>query len=403
MSVVVVGAGHASGQFVASLRQSGYSDSIDVVGTEAYVPYQRPPLSKEYLQDKVDTDRIRLRPPEFYEQRDIQLHLEREVIGIDRARKKAIVDDGTQLDYDDLVFATGSLPRSLDVPGADLDGVHLFRTIDDVNSIKNELGSSVNNLVIIGAGYIGLEVAASCKDRAATITVIELMDRVLERVTSEAMSQFYENLHSKNGIQIKLSSKVVSLAGDSSDKVKSVQCSDGTELAADVVIIGVGVHPNTHLAEEAGLSTSNGIVVDEYTRTSDPHIYAIGDCSNHPNGLLDRRLRLESVPNAMEQARIAAQNICGESVIYESYPWFWSDQYGLKLQMAGLPDGHDDIVRRDGTSEDHFSLFYFSEHNLIAVESIDMPKEFLAARRLLGRNIDRQKLADPLFDMKGFF
>lgn len=399
MAVVVIGGGQAAGQLVASLRQEGYEDRITIICEEPHLPYQRPPLSKQYLKGEVPADKVPLRPRAFYEAKQIKVLEDQRVMGFDSKQQKVICNNGSDLPYDDLVLATGSKPIPLSVPGADLKNVHLFRTLDDVDAIRAQLNDP-RKIAIVGGGYIGLEVAASCQLLGHQVTVIELEDRVLKRVATPMMSKFYQDLHTERGVTLHLNKKVEQILSDDSGSVSSIKLTDGEIIDADIVIVGIGIRPVTNLAEEQNLEVNNGIFVDEHCRTKSPHVYAIGDCTNHPNPLLDQRIRLECVPNAMEQARVAAQNIAGKDTTYASYPWFWSDQYELKLQMTGLLHNHDDVVIRGSMENNTFSVFYLRQGKLISADAVNMPRDFIAAKQLLGRNLDSSELGNPEVDLK---
>ena len=397
LTIVIVGGGHAAGQAAASLRQEGYEGAVVVVGEEPHLPYQRPPLSKEYLAGEQGLERVHLRPQRFYADHDIEVRSGVRVSAIDRARNAVICDDDTMLPYDRLLLATGSRPRRLDVSGCDLDGVCLLRTIADADSIRDKLKPGAK-LVIVGGGYIGLEVASVAVRHGMDVTVLEMEERILARVTTPAMSEFYHRLHTGKGVTIRTNARAAAFAGNG--RLAEVRCADGTSVPADLAVVGVGIVPNVELAEEAGLACDNGIVVDERTGTADERIYAAGDCTNHPNPLLGRRLRLESVPNAMEQSRVAAANLAGGERTYASVPWFWSDQYDLKLQMVGFStDAEHEVVRGD-PDEETFATFHFRGDTLIAADAVNRPREFMVARQLVGRTVDASRLADPDTDLK---
>ncbi len=398
--VVIIGGGHAAGQAAASLRQEGYEGAITLIGEEPHPPYQRPPLSKAYLAGEQGIEKVYLRPENFYESKDITLQKGVRVGAIDTKAQSVTTDSGATTPWEQLIIATGTRPRQLPVPGADLAGVHYLRTIADVDGIRAELTSDTQ-LVIIGGGYIGLEVAAVAIEAGAQVSVLEMEGRILQRVTTEQMSAFYHQLHTKRGIDIRVNTGATAIEGN--DKVTAVVCGD-EKIPADLVIVGIGVIPNIELAEAAGIICDNGIVVDERCLTSAPNVYAIGDCSNHPNPLLDRRLRLESVPNAMEQSRVTAANIVGKDKTYASMPWFWSDQYDLKLQMLGFSADGDEVVQRGDMANNEFAVFYLKDGAIVAVDAVNSPREFMAAKQLVGKTIDKAKLADtsvPIKDLLG--
>ena len=399
MSVVIVGAGHAGGQVVASLRQLKYDGPITLIGSESYLPYQRPPLTKEYLRGEFDIDRVTLRPAQFYEKNSVDVVLGRRVNEIDKQNRAAVCEDGQIYEYDSLVLTTGSAPIKPPIPGIDLKGVHLLRTIEDVNGIVGDLREG-KRAAVIGGGYIGLEAAASLRKLGYEVAVIEMEDRLLKRVATERMSKFFLELHKSNDTQFHLNSQVKEIVGDEDGIVNGLRCSGGVEIDVNLVIVGVGIRPEISLAESSGLKCENGVWVDEYCNTSDEAIFAAGDCTNHPNSLIDRRLRLESVPNAMEQARATASNVVGKTLEYASYPWFWSDQFDVKLQMVGFADGRDDsVVRRDQES-DSFIEFHLAKGVLVGADAINSPKEFLAARRLMGKSLDIEQLGDQNVDLR---
>lgn len=394
--VIIIGGGHAAGQVAASLRQEGYEGPVTVIGDEPHPPYQRPPLSKAYLAGEQGIEKVYLRPETFYESKNITLQKGVRVTAIDTEAQTVSTDSGESTPWEHLIIATGTRPRRLPVPGADLDGVHYLRTIADVDGIRSELTQG-KKLVIIGGGYIGLEVAAVAIEAGADVSVLEMEDRILQRVTTEQMSEFYHQLHTGRGINIRVNTGASAIEGDG--KVEAVLCGD-EKIPADMVIVGIGVIPNIELAESAGIACDNGIVVDERCTTSKANVYAIGDCSNHPNPLLDRRLRLESVPNAMEQARVTAANIVGKDKTYASMPWFWSDQYELKLQMLGFSADGEEVVQRGDMASNEFAVFYLKDGAIVAVDAVNSPREFMAAKQLVGKVIDKTKLADTSVPIK---
>ena len=397
MTIVIVGGGHAAGQAAASLRQEKVADEIVVIGEEPHIPYQRPPLSKQYLSGEYGLERVLLRPSRFYEDKNIDVRTGVRVERIDPNAQTATCDDGRVVGYDKLLLATGAKPRKLNSPGSTLPGVHYLRTIADADAIKQDFQPG-RRIAIVGGGYIGLEVAAIAIEAGLRVTVLEMEDRILARVATPAMSAFYTELHTDKGVVIRTRRRVESFAG--SERLTGVVCADGEVVAADLAVVGIGVVPNTELAEAAGLDCDDGIVVDETTRTADPHIYAAGDCTNHPNPLLGRRLRLESVPNAMEQSRVAAANLAGETRTYANVPWFWSDQYDLKLQMVGFSRDADRHVVRGDPAKRQFAMFYFSGDTLIAADAVNSAREFMVARQLVGKSVDAGRLADPGADLR---
>lgn len=391
--IVIAGAGHAAGQAIASLRHEKFDGEIVLIGDEPYLPYQRPPLSKKFLAGEMPAERLYLKPASFYEDPKITLRLDTRVAAIDTAGKTLSIDGGDDLAYDKLILALGSRARRLRVDGADLRHVHYLRTITDVEAIRAELDVG-RRLVVVGGGYIGLEVAAVARTLGLDVTVVEMADRVMSRVVSAEISDFYQIEHTNHGVKLKLSSTVKALQGKK--RVRQVVLDDGEEIPADFVVIGTGIVPNTEIALEAGLRVGNGIVVDDHCRTSDPHIYAIGDCTSHPNEIYGRNIRLESVHNALEQAKTAANNICGKETRYAEVPWFWSDQYDLKLQIAGLSEGYDDIVVRGNPAERSFACLYLEQGRLIAVDAVNAPKDFMQSKPLITARavIEKNDLAD---------
>ena len=394
--MVIIGAGHAAGQAAASLRQEKYTGPITIIGDEAHLPYQRPPLSKAYLSGSQEVERVYLRAEKFYQEKEIDLKLSTRATAIDPDAKAVELEDGSKIDYDKLLISTGSRPRLLSIPGSDLGGIHYLRTIDDVDGIRADMHEGAN-LVIVGGGYIGLEVAAVGVEQGLNVHVLEMEDRILQRVTTPTMSKYYDELHRGRGVQIHTNTGVTGFSGDA--KVQKVMCGD-TEFAADMVIVGIGIVPNIELAEAAGIICDNGIVVDDHCQTSNPDIYAAGDCTNHPNALLDRRLRLESVPNAMDQARTSASNMLGGDKSYAAIPWFWSDQYELKLQMVGFSaDGNREVLRGDMASN-QFAVFYLKDNTVVAADTVNSPKEFMLCKKLVGKEADTAVLADSTSDLK---
>ena len=401
-NIVIVGAGQAAVQAIDTLRRKGFGGKITLVGDEPWLPYQRPPLSKKYLAGALESQRLLLRPQRFYEEHSIETRLGRRVTEIARHEQRVRLDDGSTLAYDALLLATGCRSRPLEVPGADLEGVHTLRAIADVDRLRPSLSPGMR-LVIVGGGYIGLEVAATARERGLSVTVLEMAARIMNRVTCTEVSAFYEAEHARHGVSIHCDTTVQSLlAQPASRQVRAVVTGDGREHPADQVIVGVGAIPNVELALAAGLACDNGVVVDEYCRTSDPAIYAAGDCCNHPSPHYGRRLRLESVDNAFEQGASAALNLLGLVTAHDKVPWFWSDQYDLKLLIVGIAQGYDSVVLRGDPASRAFSACYLRGGELIALDSINTAKDQMAARRLIAARArpDRGRLADPGIPLK---
>jgi len=393
-TLVIAGAGHAAGQAVATLRQHQFDGRIVLVGDEPFLPYQRPPLSKKYLAGELPPERLHFKPASFYEADNIEIRLGVRISTLDRNRRRMVSADGQSIEYNKAILALGSRVRRLSAPGSDLDGIHYLRSIADVDGIRRDLAPG-RSIAIVGAGYIGLEVAAVCRKLGLKVTVIEMAERVMSRVVSPQVSGFFENLHRQHGVDLRLCAGLE--AFDGKTRVASIVTSSGESIDVDLVVVGVGIIPNVELADAAGLTVDNGIVVDDHCRTSDPAVYAVGDCTSHPNSIYGRRLRLESVHNALEQAKTAASNLCGHQLVYSQVPWFWSDQYDIKLQIAGLSEGYDDVVVRGNPSAASFACFYLRDRRLIAVDAVNSPREFMQAKDLIGGRAepDRAQLADP--------
>jgi 3-phenylpropionate/trans-cinnamate dioxygenase ferredoxin reductase subunit len=389
---IVVGASHAGTSLALQVRKEGWEGRITLISDEAELPYHRPPLSKEFLAGVKELNDIRLRPEKVFQSNAIELLLGNKIVDLNCDTKKVLLADGIELHYDKLALCTGASPIAL-AAGAAMNGIHTIRSVADILLIKQGL-QTAKTAVIIGAGYIGLEAAAVLAKLGLDVTVLEMQNRVLARVTSSIMSDYMESLHRHHGVKILTSTKVLSLEGEGS--VEAVVCEDGQRLPADLVIVGIGVRPNIDLAVKANLATDNGIVVNNHGQTSNADVYAAGDCASHPSSLYERNLRLESVQNANDQSRVAASNICGIDKVYDVVPWFWSDQYDVKLQMVGLNEGFDRVViRGDATNKAKtgFALFYFKDNRLIAADCIARPKEFMAAKQLVMR---RSEIAPEL-------
>ncbi|MYW92583.1 FAD-dependent oxidoreductase [Amycolatopsis rubida] len=374
-TVLVVGSGQSGFQAAASLRDKGFAGRVILIGDEPGVPYQRPPLSKAYLAGSAGVEQLVLRPEDYFAEKDIELVPGR-VAAIDRDAARVRLEDGTELGYDHLVLATGARNRALPVPGAGLEGVLMLRTREDADRLRASLGAA-GDVVVIGGGFIGLEFASHA---GRPVTVVEAQDRLLARVASPEISEFFAEHHRAAGHTLLLGVGVTALHG--SGHVESVELSDGRRLPADLVVVAVGVLPETALAEAAGLEVRNGVVVDEHLRTEDPKIFAIGDCACFPCVQAGAATRLESVQNAVDQARSVAAAIAGEPARYDSLPWFWTDQTGAKLQIAGILDAADRTVVTGDRSAGKFSVLSFRDDVLIAVESVNRAPDHIAARRL---------------------
>jgi 3-phenylpropionate/trans-cinnamate dioxygenase ferredoxin reductase subunit len=400
---VIVGASHAGTQLALSLRQGGWEGRIVLVGDEPVKPYQRPPLSKDVLSGAKSLEQIPIRPPSVLENAGIEFLLGRRVESIDRTRKTLYMDDGKTQGYDKLALTLGAYPSTIPLTGTDKYGVHYLRKLADVEQIRPFIGEG-KSAVIIGGGYIGLEAGAVLRQTGMTVTVLEALPRVLQRVTAPVVSTFYQRLHDEEGLWVVTSALVTSIEGE--DQVERVHCADGSQIDADLVIIAVGVLPNTELAARAGLDVEDGILVDEFARTSDPDIVAAGDCTRHFNPIYQRRVRLESIQNAMDQAKTAAATLNGDPQPYHALPWFWSEQYDVKLQIAGLSQGYDNVVLRgDPETGRSFAVFYFAGERLLAVDAINRPGEFMMGKKLLlaGARVDKEKLADESIPVKNLY
>ena len=398
--IVIVGAGQAAVQAIDTLRRKGFTGKLVLIGEESSIPYQRPPLSKKYLAGSVERDRLPIRPPHFYSSHNVELHIGRRAVEIDRREQRVRLDEGTAVAYDGLLLATGSKPRQLTVPGIDLAGIHYLRTLGDVDRIRADLAPG-RRLVVVGGGYIGLEVAATARELGLEVTVLEMADRVMNRVTCSAISAFYSGEHLRRGVKILCDARVGALAGDKG-RVRAVITADGAEHPADVVVVGVGVVAVEELAVAAGLECANGIVVDAHCRTSDANVYAAGDCTSHPNLHYGRRLRLESVDNAFEQGMSAALNLMDIPTAHDRIPWFWSDQFDLKLVIVGLCQEHDAVVTRGDPGSRSFSTCYLRGGELVAIDTVNHPKDQMAARKLIAARArpNPDKLADPAVALK---
>jgi len=400
--IVVVGAGHAGGTFAGLMRDMGHKGPLLLIGDEQWFPYQRPPLSKDYLKGAASDESLLLRNPSFYEERGIEVRTGDGVAAIAPEQKQVHLTDGTALPYDILVLATGSENRGLTVPGAELANIFALRTLAEAKRLKQMLQPG-SRLAVIGGGYVGLEVAASARQLGAEVTVIERAERVLARVASAPLSSFYESHHRAQGVRIETGVEVASLEGDAAGKVTAVCLADGRQFACDSVVVGIGALARDQLARAAGLACENGVRVDLDARTSDPFIYALGDVTSRPLPLYQERMgRLESVANALEQAKQAACAILGQPAPDAVVPWFWSDQYDVKLQIAGLPFDCDGMIVRGDTTSEKFAIFHMCGDRIQAVEAVNSPAEFMGGRQFIAtrQTVDPQKLADPAVGIK---
>ena len=397
---LIIGASHAAAQACVSLRQGGWSGKITVVGDEPNLPYHRPPLSKDFLSGQKDIDDILIRPKSAYETADVTLKLNTRITAINAKAKTAQTESGETINFTKLILTTGARIRRLPVPGQDLPHVYYLRDTQDVLAIKADV-STGKQAVIIGGGYIGLETAASLRKQGMEVTVLEAMDRILQRVTAPELSAFYKRVHTEEGVKILENVGATEIVETKTGL--AVKTGDRQSLAADMVIIGIGVIPNTELAAQAGLTVGNGIEVNEFCQTSHPDIYAAGDVTWHHNPIYDRHIRLESVPNATEQAKTCADHINGKDKPYNSLPWFWSDQFDLKLQIAGLSQGYDDIViRGDIKGSRSFAAYYFKGDKLLAVDAVNAPRDFMMTRMALskGKTLNKAVLRDAEAELK---
>jgi 3-phenylpropionate/trans-cinnamate dioxygenase ferredoxin reductase component len=401
--VVIIGGSHGGSEAAFRLRQGGFSGSIVLISAEPYLPYHRPPLSKAFLAGEVTVDSLFLRGQASYEKANISWRPSTIVTAIDRVDRRLSIADGSHLTYGKLIIATGGRPRLLPLPGADLAGLHVMRSIADVDKLRPEFVAG-KRLVIVGAGYIGLEVAAVAIKTGLDVEIVEFAPRALARVAGPELSAFYERVHAAAGVKFRFNTGVEGFipAAHDGNHVGAVRCSGGVELAADLVLVAAGLVPNVELAEAAGLAMGNGIVVDEFCRTSDPDILAIGDCVEFPLPYAGRRVRLESVPNALEHARVAATVINGAPSPYNAVPWFWSDQYNYKLQSVGLSQGYDIAVPRPGRTPESFIVFYLKDGRVLAADCVNGVAEFNAAKKLVADKVvvDAAALSDPAVDLK---
>ena len=397
-SVLVVGGGQAAAQLIVSLRLGGFDGRITLVSEEDAPPYQRPPLSKQYLAGNLEAERLLLRQAAYYESKGVQLLLGQRVLSIDRQARRVELDNGTQLGYDRLVLATGSTLRRLTIPGSNLPGIHYLRSLADADRLRSELGPN-RRIVIVGGGYIGLEVAATAQQSGAKVTVLEAEGRLMSRAVSASVADWLAALHRDSGVRICEGAQVSGFSGEG--HVNGVETTNGSH-AADAVVVGIGVLPSAELARASGLSVDNGICTDEYCRTNDEAILAAGDCARAVNTSLGTAVRLESVQNAVDHGQVAASVILGTPKPYASIPWFWSDQYRVKLQIAGLAAPADETVLRGDPQSGSFAAFRLREGRLTAVEALSSPRDFMMGKKLIASGIrpDPDLLKDDSIPLK---
>ncbi len=398
-SIIIIGAGQAAASCAARLRQKNQSCEITIIGEEPHLPYQRPPLSKKYATGDMTLDQLLLRPEDWYEQNQISCISNQRVTSVDTTQKTATLENSETLSWDKLVFATGSKARALpDAIGGNLNSVYLLRSLDDADNFAGELLEN-RRVVIVGGGYIGLEAAAVCASRGLKVTLIEAADRILQRVACSNTSDWFRSLHTSRGVTIHEGVGLETFEG-SEGKISAAILADGTRIDADFALVGIGIIPNAEIALDAGLEVEGGIIANEYCQTSNPDIYAAGDCAAFQ--YKDEVTRLESVQNAIDQAECAADNIAGEAREYKPYPWFWSDQYDVKLQIAGLNRGYDKIITRVGDREGSMAHFYFKGDTFLAVDAMNDPRTYMVGKKMLeaGKNITREQAADKSIQLK---
>ncbi|HZU62164.1 MAG TPA: FAD-dependent oxidoreductase [Novosphingobium sp.] len=399
--VIIVGGGHAGAQCAIALRQNGFTGSVAMIGRESEPPYERPPLSKEYFAREKTFDRLYIRPPQFWAEKHVDLHLGREVIAIDPVAKTLDLADGATATYGKLVWAAGGDPRKLSCAGADLAGVHAVRTREDCDRLMGEIDGGVKHIAVIGGGYIGLEAAAVLTKMGCSVTLLEALPRVLARVAGPELSAFYEAEHRAHGVDLRTGVAVDSLVGEG--RVSGVKLADGTIIPADAVIVGIGIVPAVGPLFAAGAAGGNGVDIDAYCRTSLPDVYAVGDCAAFACDFAEGTvMRVESVQNANDQATCVAKAICGEEKPYHAFPWFWSNQYDLKLQTAGLSVGYDTTVLRGDPAARAFSVVYLKAGRVIAIDSVNVVKDYVQGRKLVeaGATPDVARLADTSVPLK---
>ena len=398
---MIIGAGQAGLSAAEALRKRGYEGPVTLIGEEPAPPYQRPPLSKTYLSGELPAERLWLKPETYFDAAAITLRTGVRAAALDRAARCVVLSDGQSIAYDHVIIATGGAARRLTLPGADLPGVHVLRSLAEADALSDAL-TGASRLAIIGAGYIGLEVAASARKRGLEVSVLEAADRPMARTASPLLGGWFGALHRGYGVDLRVSTGVAAITG--AQRADGVRLADGERVEADLVLIAAGLVPGTALAEAAGLACADGILVDKHARTSDPDIFAIGDVARFDSALYGRSIRLESVQNAIEQGRAAAAAICGAPAPYDPVPWFWSDQYAIKLQIAGLIEGADQMVRRGDPEEGAFALFHLKDSVLIACEAVNAAPEFMAAQRMIAAcaRPDPDRLRDTTVAMRAF-
>ncbi|HEX5780089.1 MAG TPA: FAD-dependent oxidoreductase [Xanthobacteraceae bacterium] len=374
--IVVVGAGQAATEFAVALRAQGYAGPIQIIGDEPYLPYQRPPLSKDFLSGKSPYEKLMLRPDAFWHEQKVEFLLGSAAVNVDRAKRTLTLADGRELSYGTLVLATGTRARIPPLPGIDLPGVFTLRKVDDVKRMRPALDAA-RRVAIVGGGYIGLEVAAVARSEGREVTILEAEERVMKRVTCAEVSGFYQDMHRGHGVDVRTGSRIEAI------EAGGVRLSGGEQVAADLVLVSTGARPNEELARDAGIACDDGIIVDEFARTADEHIYAVGDCTRLPSRRYGRAVRLECVQNAFDQAKAAAAALAGKGTPYDPVPWFWSDQYHVKFQSCGLSSGHDEAKVVGDMAAGHFSVEYRKDGKLIAVDAVNDARAYMMGRKTI--------------------
>ena len=400
--VLIVGGGHAGANTAFALRKDGFDGEIIIISDEGYLPYHRPPLSKDFLKQNLAIEKMSFKSADFYEEQKISINLDTQINSIDLTSNHAITEDAS-FNFDYLVFATGASPRLLPMENADSKNLFYLRQITDVLSMHQQI-TPHKEIVLIGGGYIGLEVASAMIELGLKVTILEAEERILQRVTSPEVSQFYNDYHSKKGVRIVCNAKVTNLNAEN-QMINSVSLESGESLAADIVLVGIGAIPNTQLAASIGLECDNGIKTDQYCRTSIPNILAVGDCTSSFNSLYNKEFRLESVPNALAQSKVASSSILGNELFNNEMPWFWSDQYDLKLQMAGLSSGYDECHIIGDTDSAEFIACYGKEGYLIALDSVNQSRQFMLFKKALGNGfkLEMSLIKDKNFQPESIF